>query len=215
MARRPPDHSTTIAERTPYYDWAWLADPDPGDRHSLLIRRNNTTGELAFYRCRTPGPATLAQPARVAGIRRTVEENFQAANGQVDLDRHEIRRRQSWHRLTALALAALVLAALVLAALVLAGLVLAGLVLAGLVLAGLVLAGPAILALCAADTGTADDHDDRQPDLIPLTVNEIRRLINVLLVRPIYAIVHGLYWSRWRRQQAQARRSTTPDKLNL
>ncbi|WP_250009993.1 hypothetical protein [Actinoplanes sp. M2I2] len=45
---------------------AWLADdgaggdPDDDGRHSLLIRRNNTTGALAFYRCWTPGPVTLA-----------------------------------------------------------------------------------------------------------------------------------------------------------
>lgn len=37
-----------------FYDWAWLADvgadgdPDDDGRHSLLIRRNNTTGERAF-----------------------------------------------------------------------------------------------------------------------------------------------------------------------
>jgi SRSO17 transposase len=46
-----------------FYDWAWLADvgadgdPDGDGRHSLLIRRNNTSGELAFYRCWTTGPA--------------------------------------------------------------------------------------------------------------------------------------------------------------
>ncbi|WP_246017428.1 IS701 family transposase [Micromonospora pisi] len=62
------------------YDWAWLddvcadADPDDGGHHSLLIRRNTTTGELAFYRCWAPRPATLAQLVRVAGIRWTVEE---------------------------------------------------------------------------------------------------------------------------------------------
>ena len=39
------------------YDWAWLdqvttdADPDDGGQHSVLIRKNITTGELAFYRC--------------------------------------------------------------------------------------------------------------------------------------------------------------------
>jgi SRSO17 transposase len=37
-----------------FSDWAWLDevttdhDPDDGGQHSLLIRRNNTTGELAF-----------------------------------------------------------------------------------------------------------------------------------------------------------------------
>jgi SRSO17 transposase len=65
-----------------FYDWAWLADvgtdddPTAGGRHSLLIRRNNSTGELAFYRCWTPGPVTLAQLVRVAGIRWTVEESL-------------------------------------------------------------------------------------------------------------------------------------------
>lgn len=72
-----------------FYDWAWLADvgadgdPDDDGRHSLLIRRNNTTSELAFYRCWTPRPATLAQLVRVAGVRWIVEESFQAAKGQV------------------------------------------------------------------------------------------------------------------------------------
>uniref|UniRef100_UPI001E43CB57 IS701 family transposase n=1 Tax=Actinoplanes sp. DH11 TaxID=2857011 RepID=UPI001E43CB57 len=53
-----------------FYDWAWLADvgPDDDGRHSLLIRRNNTTGELAFYRCWAPEPTALAQFVRVAGV---------------------------------------------------------------------------------------------------------------------------------------------------
>src|SRR5881398_2815843 len=61
-----------------FYDWAWLADvntdtdPDDGGEHTLLIRRNNTTRELAFYRCWTPQSATLAALVRIAGIRWTV-----------------------------------------------------------------------------------------------------------------------------------------------
>ncbi|RZU74913.1 SRSO17 transposase [Micromonospora kangleipakensis] len=100
------------------YDWAWLddvttdADPDDDGHHSLLIRRNTTTGELAFYRCWTPQPATLAQLIRVAGIRWTVEEAFQAAKGQVGLDQHQVRRWDSWHRFTTLALAALAVLAI-------------------------------------------------------------------------------------------------------
>jgi hypothetical protein len=79
----------------------------------------------------------------------------------------------------------------------------------------LALAALAVLALCAADTGSADDHG--QPDLIRLTVNEIRRLINVLLIRPIHNIAHSLRWSQWRRRhQARARRSHyTRRPLNL
>jgi SRSO17 transposase len=51
-----------------FYDWAWLdevttdADPDDGGRHSLLIRKNTSTGELSFYRCWTPTPTRPASP---------------------------------------------------------------------------------------------------------------------------------------------------------
>ncbi|WP_375372023.1 IS701 family transposase [Salinispora sp. H7-4] len=168
-----------------FYDWAWLADvgvdgdPDDDGRHSLLIRRNHTTGELAFYRCWAPGPVTLAQLVRVAGIRWIVEESFQAGKGQVGLDQHQVRRWTSWHRFTTLALAAL-----------------------------------AVLAICAADARSADRP--AQPDMIDLTVNEIRRLINVLLIRPTRSIAYHLRWSRWRRHhQARARRAHYARRLTL
>jgi SRSO17 transposase len=168
-----------------FYDWAWLADvgadgdPDADGRHSLLIRRNNTTGELAFYRCWAPGPATLAQLVRVAGVRWIVEESFQAGKGQVGLDQHQVRRWTSWHRFTTLALAAL-----------------------------------AVLAICAADARTA--NDPAQPDMIELTVNKIRRLINVLLIQPIRTVTYSLRWSHWRRRhQARARRAHYARRLTL
>jgi SRSO17 transposase len=168
-----------------FYDWAWLvdvgADGDPNDdgRHSLLIRRNTTTGELAFYRCWTPGPTALAQLVRVAGVRWIVEESFQAGKGQVGLDQHQVRCWRSWHRFTTLALAAL-----------------------------------AVLAICAADARTPDRR--AQPDMIELTVNEIRRLINVLLIRPTRSVIHRLRWSNWRRRhQARARRAHYARRLNL
>lgn len=51
-------------------DWAVidLADPRPGSRQ-LLIRRNRSTGELAYYRCYSPAPAPLTVLVRVAGSR--------------------------------------------------------------------------------------------------------------------------------------------------
>ncbi|MDG4796391.1 IS701 family transposase [Micromonospora sp. WMMD1082] len=166
-----------------FYDWAWLndvctdADPDDGGHHSLLIRRNTTTGELAFYRCWTPQQATLARLVRVAGIRWTVEESFQAAKGQVGLDQHQVRRWDSWHRFTTLALAAL-----------------------------------AVLAICAADA----DDDSTDTGLIKLTVNETRRLINTLVLRPIRDLTHRLRWSDWRRRhQARARQAHYTRRLNL
>jgi SRSO17 transposase len=168
-----------------FYDWAWLADvgadgdPDDDGRHSLLIRRNHTTGELAFYRCWTPRPAALAQLVRVAGVRWIVEEGFQAAKGQVGLDQHQVHRWRSWHRFTTLAIAAL-----------------------------------AVLAICAADARTADRGT--QPDMIELTVNEIRRLINVLLIRPTRSIAYRLRWSNWRRRhQARARQAHYARRLTL
>ncbi|WP_433689206.1 IS701 family transposase [Micromonospora carbonacea] len=178
-------HSAGAGSKGPrFYDWAWLddvctdADPNDGGHHSLLIRRNTTTDELAFYRCWTPQPATLAQLVRVAGIRWTVEESFQAAKGQVGLDQHQVRRWDSWHRFTTLALAAL-----------------------------------AVLAICAAD---AADHDPADTGLIMLTVNEIRRLINALVLRPSRDLTHCLRWSDWRRRhQARARQAHYTRRLNL
>ena len=78
----------------------------------------------------------------------------------------------------------------------------------------LALAALAVLAICAADARAADR--DAQPDMIALTVNEIRRLINVLLTRPTRSIAHRLRWSNWRRRhQAGARRAHYAHRLNL
>ena len=166
------------------YDWAWLdqvttdADPDDGGRHSVLIRKNITTGELAFYRCWTRHPANLTQLVRVAGIRWTVEEAFQAAKSQVGLDQHQVRRWHSWHRFTTLALAAL-----------------------------------AVLAICAADAAT---NDPPETGLLKLTINEVRRLMNTLLIRPLRSLTHCLHWSQWRRRhQARARRCHYTRRLSL
>lgn len=52
--------------------------------------------------------------------------------------------------------------------------------------------------------------------MIDLTVNEIRRLINVLLIRPARSIAYRLRWSNWRRRhQARAKRAHYARRLNL
>jgi SRSO17 transposase len=92
-----------------YYDWAWITiDPGaaPAGQRSLLIRRNNSTGELAYFRCYAPAPVTLTALVRVAGRRWTVEESFQAGKGLAGLDQHQVRRWNSWHRWTTLAMLA-------------------------------------------------------------------------------------------------------------
>jgi SRSO17 transposase len=90
-----------------YYDWAWAAVPDdsPGYRY-LLIRRSRRTGELAFYRCYSPQPVTLAALIKVAGLHWTIEENFQAGKTLTGLDEHQARRWTSWYRWVTLAMLA-------------------------------------------------------------------------------------------------------------
>src|SRR6266508_2537161 len=75
------------------YDWAFIrldhhgpAPSGQAGQHWLMIRRNQRTGELAFYRCSTPRPVPLSTLVRVAGIRWTVEERFQTGKGLVGLD---------------------------------------------------------------------------------------------------------------------------------
>jgi SRSO17 transposase len=68
------------------YDWAWLPITPPADeqggRHCLLVRRRIVDGELAYYRCWSPRRVSLHTLVRVAGIRWSVEECFQAARAR-------------------------------------------------------------------------------------------------------------------------------------
>ena len=91
-----------------YYDWAWVAigPACPGYRW-LLIRRNRRTRKLAFYRCYCPHHVPLPTLVKIAGIRWTTEENFQASKGLTGLDEHQVRRWGSWYRWTTLAMLAL------------------------------------------------------------------------------------------------------------
>ncbi|MEU9015939.1 IS701 family transposase [Streptomyces sp. NPDC048479] len=90
-----------------YYDWALadIADEGPGHRH-LLVRRNRSTGELAFYRCYSATQVPLSTLVKVAGRRWTVEETFQSGKGLAGLDEHQVRRWTSWHRWVTLAMLA-------------------------------------------------------------------------------------------------------------
>jgi SRSO17 transposase len=92
-----------------FYLWAWARiDADqPGGCRWLLIRRNPTSGELAFYRCYAPTAVPLAALVRIAGIRWAVEESFQAAKGQVGLDHYQVRTWKGWYRHITLAMLAL------------------------------------------------------------------------------------------------------------
>jgi len=126
---RTPVRADTVADRLPanawqrqsagpgakgprYYDWAWVHIGVDEHRH-LLVRRNRTSGELAYYLCWSPTTVTLTELVRVAGVRWSIEECFQAAKSQVGLDHYQVRHWTSWHRHVTLAMLALVFLAAV------------------------------------------------------------------------------------------------------
>lgn len=87
------------------YRWARISI-DPGENaggaesgvHAVLIRRHPRTKELAYFRCYSPNPVSLAAFVRVAGLRWRIEESFQATKGQIGLDQHQVRTWTSWYR---------------------------------------------------------------------------------------------------------------------
>ncbi|AWS48996.1 IS701 family transposase [Streptosporangium sp. 'caverna'] len=150
------------------YLWAWITTATrPGEHRWLLIRRNRTTGELAFYLCWSPRPVPPRTLVTVAGSRWSIEELFQTGKGQIGLDHYQVR---GWHRFITLAMLAL-----------------------------------AVLTILAATTAQQPDAD---PEMIALTVAEIRRLLNAFVLAVALPPEHTLHWSTWRRtSQARARRS--------
>ena len=153
------------------YSWAWLPiTTDTAGEHWVLVRRNDHTGELAYYLAFSPQPVPLPALVRVAGQRWRIEETFQTGKGLTGLDQHQVRRWTSWHRWVTLAM----------------------------------------LAHAFLTVITAAERTDRpSPDgLIPITVNELRRLFDALLLRPNRSPNRLLHWSTWRRRhQARARAS--------
>lgn len=153
-----------------WYDWAWVSiGPGRPGHHWLLVRRNRRTGELAYYRCYAPGPVRLAALVRVAGLRWTVEEDFQAGKGLAGLDQHQVRRWTSWYRWVTLAMP-----------------------------------GCALLAAAAA----AEHASDPQPaGQIPLTRNEIARLLTTAALPSSGDARHRMRWSAWRRRHQHTARA--------
>jgi len=84
-----------------HYDWACARlpyDTAPNWAPWLLLRRSlSDPTEVAFYRAFGPQETTIAELARVAGTRWTIEEGFQRAKA-IGLDQYEVRRWQGWYR---------------------------------------------------------------------------------------------------------------------
>ena len=58
------------------YSWAYLELPVGGAGHEwILMRRNDSTGEMAYYRCYQTELVPLRELVRVAGQRWTIIES--------------------------------------------------------------------------------------------------------------------------------------------
>lgn len=88
------------------YDWAIIevTDGDLPGHHYLMIRRSISDGEYAFYRAQSPTRIPLRTFVRVAGIRWSVEDDFQSCEELGALDEHQVRRWTPWHRWTLIAM---------------------------------------------------------------------------------------------------------------
>jgi SRSO17 transposase len=83
------------------YDWAFIGTASPA--HQLLARRSLHPGEkgkleLAFFRCWSHRPVTLAELVAVAGARWAVEDCFAEAKNETGLDHYQVRRYRAWYR---------------------------------------------------------------------------------------------------------------------
>jgi SRSO17 transposase len=83
------------------YEWALIGENREGSQ--LLVRRSlhpNAKGqlELAFFRCWSPRPATLAELVAVAGARWAVEDCFAEAKNETGLDHYQVRLYHAWYR---------------------------------------------------------------------------------------------------------------------
>jgi SRSO17 transposase len=164
------------------YLWAWIATTSP--HHHLLIRRNqHDPTDLAYFYCHVPNgrPATLHTLVRVAGMRWPVEEDFQVGKDHFGLDHSQVRLYTAVLRHLILTITALAICAVTAAAM-----------------------RQATSTLPPAPTSPDDEPPD-DPGLIPLTVAETKRLLN-LFTRTWHSLTHYLYWTWWRRRhQARAR----------
>ena len=83
-----------------WYDWPWrpLAEPvDPPWRRWLLGRRRvSAPQEMTAYGVFAPQATALEAVVRVAGSRWTIESGFEAAQGEVGLDHDEVRSWTGW-----------------------------------------------------------------------------------------------------------------------
>jgi SRSO17 transposase len=106
------------------HDWAYLelADLDAGQYDSaltgewtrgLLIRRNITDGDLAFFATWCPKDTPMEKLVSVEGCRWAIEDSFEAAKNELGLDHNETRSWHGWHRHVSLVMLAFAMMAII------------------------------------------------------------------------------------------------------
>ena len=91
------------------YDWQLLRlnQPLQADHcRYLLVRKNQSSGEMRAYVCFSPKDTLPNKLIEVAGMRWTVEDSFAETKSQVGLDHYEVRSYQGWYKHITLAMAA-------------------------------------------------------------------------------------------------------------
>lgn len=164
------------------YAWAWIATASP--RHYLLVRRNlKDPADQAYFYCYVPQgrPVTRGTLVKVAGMRWPVEEDFQVSKDHFGLDHSQVRLYTALTRHLVLTMTALAICAVTASAM-----------------------RDATSTPPPAPT-SPDDKPPEDPGLIPLTVAEVKRLLN-LLTPTWHGLARHLQWAWWRRRhQARAR----------
>lgn len=106
------------------HDWAYieLADLDAADfdanfgelwTRGLLIRRNISDGDLAFFSTWCPQGTPMETLVRIEGHRWAIEDSFETAKNELGLDHNETRSWHGWHRHVSLVMLAFAMTAVI------------------------------------------------------------------------------------------------------
>ena len=75
-------------------------------KYALLIRRDLTDGELSFFVVFAPKETTFEELVKIAGMRWSIEVEFEEAKSLTGLDEYEVRKYLAWYRHITLSLLA-------------------------------------------------------------------------------------------------------------
>ncbi|QND57239.1 IS701 family transposase [Mesorhizobium huakuii] len=106
------------------HDWAYceLADLDADEYNEtksglwtrgLLIRRNISDGDLAFFTTWCPAGTGIQTLVSVEGHRWAIEDSFETAKNELGLDHNETRSWHGWHRHVSLVMLAFAMMAVI------------------------------------------------------------------------------------------------------